>query len=108
MPNRSTKSTSTTKRPNRSRASLSQKETASIPKSEDLSTTANRIKSIVRNTLLASPAFPRLYADVVLSSAPNSHEAKILAPHYKKICDSTTRTNMPVNNCTHIKVTGVR
>jgi hypothetical protein len=69
-----------------------------------------KIKSIVRNTLLASPAFPRLYADVVLSSAPNSNEVKILAQKYKEIAiappgqhDSQTR----VKNCTHIKVTEV-
>ena len=108
MHERSTKSTSPTQRSNQTPAPVSQKKTASIPKTEELSATADRIKSIVRNILLASPAFPRLYADVVRSSAPNSNEAKILAEHYKKICDSTTRTNMPSNNCTHIKVTGVR
>jgi len=82
-------------------------------------TASQRIRSFVRNTLLASPEFPRLYADVVLSSAPNSNEAKILARNYKKIVDMTNanlertnRTNMPirhtVKDCTHIKVTGVR
>jgi hypothetical protein len=80
---------------------------------------AAEIKSIVRNTLLASPDFPRLYADVVISSAPNSNEAKLLARNYQKIVDSTNtestnlnRTNMPkhtsIKICTHIKVTGVR
>src|SRR5277367_1686337 len=77
--------------------------------------TAAAIKSSIRNILLASPDFPRFYADVVLSSAPNSNEAKILARHYKKIIartemehTSSQRTNMPnVKNCTHIKVTGV-
>ena len=54
---------------------------ASNPKTGSTPTTAARIKSFVRNILLASPEFPRLYADVVLSSAPNSNEAKILAPH---------------------------
>ena len=99
------------------------------PKTESTSTVAARVSAYVRNTLLASPEFPRLYADVVLSSAPNSNEAKILAAHYKKIVDrtneliqqgvslnldrtnlnSTNRTNMPnPRNCTHIKVTGVR
>jgi hypothetical protein len=99
------------------------------PETESASAVAARIKSLIRNTLLASPEFPRLYADVVLSSAPNSNEAKILAPHYKKIVErtneliqqcvslnldrtnlnSTNRTNMPnPRNCTHIKVTGVR
>jgi hypothetical protein len=78
-------------------------------KTAKLSTTADRIKSYVRNILLASPAFPRLYADVVISSAPNSNEAKILARNYQKIIE---RTAMPVHPnvqvCTHIKVTGVR
>ncbi len=69
MHKRSTKSTSPTQPPNQPPAPVSQKKTASIPKSGELSTTADRIKSIVRNILLASPAFPRLYADVVLSSA---------------------------------------
>jgi hypothetical protein len=48
--------------------------------------------------------FPIFYADVILDSAPNSHEAKILAANYQKIFD---RISMPTT-CTHIKVTGVR
>jgi hypothetical protein len=52
--------------------------------------------------------FPKLYADVVISSAPNSNEAKILARNYQKIIDRI-KTNMPnVKVCTHIKVNGVR
>jgi len=100
------------------------------PKPEESSSAVSaRISAYVRNTLLASPEFPRLYADVVLSSAPNSNEAKILAPHYKKIVERTNanieRANIDqtkhetkpttkketmsnVKNCTHIKVTGVR
>jgi hypothetical protein len=104
------------------------------PKTDGTSTVAARIKSLIRNTFLASPEFPRLYADVVISSAPNSKEAKILARNYKKIVErtneriqqntlqqsagfdldctnlnSTNRTNMSnPKNCTHIKVTGVR
>ncbi len=95
---------------------------ASIPKTGQPSTAAQRIRSFVRNTLLASPEFPRLYADVVISSAPNSNEAKILVHNYKKIVERvnmnrtnlkrTKGTNMPtrhtVKDCTHIKVTGVR
>jgi hypothetical protein len=102
---------------------------ASNPKTESASTVAARIKSLIRNTFLASPEFPRLYAEVVISSAPNSNEAKILARNYKKIVErtnalirqgvalnldrtnhnSTDRTNMPnPKNCTHIKVTVVR
>jgi hypothetical protein len=54
--------------------------------------------------------FPRLYADVVISSDPNSIEAKILAKHYEKIVAYTERTKLMSNlkSCTHIKVTGVR
>ena len=55
--------------------------------------------------------FPRLYADVVIASAPNSNEAKILAHNYKKIVAHVNeRTNQMSNpkSCTHIKVTGVR
>ncbi len=65
------------------------------------------IKSNLRNILLTTPEFPRFYADVVLASAPNSHEAKILRPHYQNILN---RINHMTNSkaCTHIKVTGVR
>ena len=81
------------------------------------STIAASVKSNIRKTLLASPYFPRLYADVVLAYAPNSNEAKILAPHYKKIIELTNlertnfeRTSTQMSNCKsciHIKVTGV-
>ena len=65
------------------------------------------INSIVRKTLLATPEFPRLYADMVLATRPNSHEAKILRPKYQKIID---RINLMENRkaCTHIKVSGIR
>src|SRR5579872_402696 len=90
------------------------------PKTESTPSVAARIKSLIRNTFLASPEFPRLYADVVISSAPNSNEAKILARNYKKNVESKpganldrtnligpNRANMPnPKNCTHIKVTG--
>jgi hypothetical protein len=59
------------------------------PKTDSTSSVAARIKSLIRNTFLASPEFPRLYADVVISSAPNSNEAKILARNYKKIVERT-------------------
>src|SRR5580704_4442580 len=59
------------------------------PETESASAVAARIKSLIRNTFLASPEFPRLYADVVISSAPNSNEAKILARNYKKIVERT-------------------
>jgi hypothetical protein len=65
------------------------------------------INSIVRKTLLASPEFPRLYADMVLSTRPNSAEAKILRPKYQKILN---RINLMENRktCTHIKISGMR
>ena len=85
-----------------------QNQTATIPKTGRPSPAADRVKSYVRNILLASPAFPRLYADVVISSAPNSHEAKILARNYKKIIERTSTQMSNPKSCTHIKVTGVR
>jgi hypothetical protein len=78
-----------------------------IPKTGKL-TTADQVKSFVRKILLASPAFPRLYADVVIASAPNSYEAKILARNYKKIIERTSTPMPNPKSCTHIKVSGVR
>ncbi len=82
---------------------------ASFPKTGKPSA-AQDIKSFVRKILLASPDFPRLYADVVIASAPNSFAAKILAQSYEKIVAYTERTKLMSNlkSCTHIKVTGVR
>jgi len=79
-------------------------QTNSIPKTGTSPYQNQSIKSIVRNTLLESPDFPRLYADVVISSKPNSNLAKVLAANYKKI----TGVHMPVAVCSHIKVTGVQ
>ena len=81
----------------------------SLPKTGAASTAAS-IKSFVRKILLASPYFPKLYADTILHYAPNSFEAKILAKHYEKIVAYTERTKLISNlkSCTHIKVTGVR
>src|SRR5258708_35186014 len=108
---------------------IPEKKSATIPEPAKGPSVAAQIKSFVRNTLLATPEFPILYADAVISSAPNSYEGKILARNYKKIVDRThalirqgitlnfdptnpnsaNRTNMPnPKNCTHIKVTGVR
>ena len=71
---------------------------------------AQTIKSFIRKILLASPDFPRFYADVVIASAPNSFDAKILAQSYEKIVAYTERTKLMSNpkSCTHIKVSGVR
>jgi hypothetical protein len=75
---------------------------------DEVKARAQRVNSNIRNILLTSPTFPRLYADVVLHYAPNSHEAKILRPHYKKICEKLNAISNSSGTCTHIKVTGVR
>ena len=81
---------------------------SAIPKSDRPTTAAQRVKSHIRKILLANPLFPRFYADVVISSAHNSNEAKILRDNYSKIL-SQVKLNMANNSsCTHIKVTGVR
>jgi hypothetical protein len=79
-----------------------------IPETGATSTAAHAVKSFARKILLASPAFPRLYADVVISSAPNSKAAKILARNYKKIIERTNTQMSNPKSCTHIKVSGVR
>jgi len=69
----------------------------------------NETISFVRNILLTNPLFPRFYADVVLHSAPNSNEAKILRPRYQKLVEKVNeKIQMANKTCTHIKVTGVR
>jgi hypothetical protein len=67
----------------------------------------NSINSLIRKILLATPEFPRFYADFILALAPNSHEAKILRPHYQKILAKVNSMSNE-HSCTHIKVTGVR
>ncbi len=133
MPKRPTKNpgiAAKTAQPQPAPTLQNEKKSAPISETDETSARAARVKSSVRKILLASPLFPRLYADVVISSAPNSYEAKILARNYKKIVErtnlakinaannektnpnTTDRTNMPVQPsvrvCTHIKVTGVR
>jgi hypothetical protein len=66
------------------------------------------IKSFIRKTFFASPDFPRLYADVVISSAPNSNEARILRENYQKIVGMNMPVHPNVKSCMHIKVSGVR
>src|SRR6202008_2348006 len=62
----------------------------------------------VRNILLTNHLFPRFYADIVLHYSPNSNEARILRPHYQKICEKVNAIMSQNGTCTHIKVTGVR
>lgn len=78
-----------------------------IPDSKLRPLPANSINSFIRNILLTNPLFPRFYADVVIDSAPNSQEAKLLRANYKKIL---AKVNVMSNShsCTHIKATGVR
>ena len=63
--------------------------------------------SNVRKILLTSPYFPRFYTDIILHYLPNSNEAKILRPHYQKICEKVNVMSKSNGDCAHIKVTGV-
>jgi hypothetical protein len=67
----------------------------------------NSTNSLIRKILLATPEFPRFYADVVLATRPNSHEARILRPHYQKILEKVNAMSNG-RSCTHIKASGVR
>src|SRR5437868_12769793 len=91
----------------RRRAQTAARNTPWIPNSALPPVHPESINSIVRNTLLATPEFPRLYADMVLSTRPNSAEAKILRPKYQEILH---RINLMETrkSCTHIKISGVR
>lgn len=69
------------------------------------------IRAFVRENLIASPMFPKMYAEVVLHSASDSQKAKILAQSNKKIIGTTERISKPMStskSCMHIKVSGVR
>ncbi len=79
-----------------------------IPESKLPQVPLNPTNSFVRKILLTTPEFPRFYADVVLATRPNSSEAKILRPHYQKICEKVNAMSNSNGTCTHIKVTGVR
>jgi hypothetical protein len=69
------------------------------------------LKSFVRKILLASPEFPRMYAQLAASQGADPKQARDLAEKYqknetKKISGGTM--SIPnVRNCTHIKVDGV-
>ncbi len=86
-----------------------EKKSAPVPETGDIPSIAAQLKSLVRNTLLASPDFPRLYADVLISEGYNPNQARILAGKYQR---NFHGANMPVQSnvktCTHIKVTGIR
>src|ERR1700752_1911570 len=78
-----------------------------IPESKLPPLPENSTNSLIRKILLATPAFPRFYPDVVLATRPNSREARILRPHYQKIIEKVNAMSND-RSCTHIKVTGVR
>jgi hypothetical protein len=69
--------------------------------------TPAEIKSFVRNILLASPDFSRLYADVLISEGYNPNQARDIAERYQKKF-SPMPVQSKTKSCTHIKVTGVR
>jgi len=79
-----------------------------IPESKLPPLPQGSVNSSIRNILLTTPEFPRFYADLVLHYAPNSRDAKILRPHYQKICQKVNLMSNQNGTCTHIKVTGVR
>jgi hypothetical protein len=77
-----------------------------IPKTKQPIRNAADLKSFVRKILLASPEFPRMYAQLAASQGANFNQARDLAEKYQK----NQRGNMPISNvrsCTHIKVDGV-
>ena len=66
------------------------------------------IKSLIRNTLLASPDFPGIYEQLLLSEGYNPKQARNLASRYQKNKEADMPVQPSVKTCTHIKVTGVR
>lgn len=72
-------------------------------------TTSAEIRSIIRNTLLASPEFPIFCQQLGISPVLTPAETKMLAERYvspPEDIDMPVHPNVKV--CTHIKVTGVR
>ena len=107
MPERTPNHSTTPRSDGRIRPSANPDQSTSPSRQQSLAEVRASIKSLIYKNLVASPMFPRLYADLVLHYAPNSPAAKILAPHYKKIVERTNQL-MSAKSCTHIKVSGVR
>ena len=107
MPERTPNHSTTPPSDGRIRPSANPDQSTSPSRQQSLAEVRASIKSLIYKNLVASPIFPRLYADLVLHYAPNSPAAKILAPHYKKIVERTNQL-MSAKSCTHIKVSGVR
>ena len=57
---------------------------SAIPETELPTPAPETANSLIRKILLANPLFPKFYADALISSAPNSNEAKILRANYPK------------------------
>ncbi len=108
MPERTPNHSTTPRSDGRIRPSANPDQGTSPSRQQSLADVRANIKSLIYKNLVASPIFPRLYADLVLHYAPNSPAAKILAPHYKKIVERTNQLMANVKSCTHIKVSGVR
>ena len=108
MPERTPNHSTTPRSDGRIRPSANPDQSTSLSRQQSLPDLRANIKSLIFKNLVASPIFPRLYADLVLHYAPNSPAAKILAPHYKKIVERTNQLMANVKSCTHIKVSGVR
>jgi hypothetical protein len=107
MPERTPNHSTIPRSDGRIRPSANPDQSTSLSRQQSLADVRANIKSLIYKNLVASPIFPRLYADLVLHYAPNSPAAKILAPHYKKIVERTNQL-MSAKSCTHIKVSGVR
>jgi hypothetical protein len=65
---------------------VSEKHTASIPKSGALFTAGRQLKSFVRNILQISLLFPIFCAGIAPSPSTNSNENNILTGSCKKKC----------------------
>ncbi len=72
-----------------------------------LATRGARIRSLIRKNLVASPDFPRLYAEVLESEGYNFNQAKDLAVQLQKKY-GVHKPQRGVPTCSHIMVTGVR
>jgi len=66
-----------------------------------------RIRSLIRKNLVASPDFPRLYAEVLESEGYNFNQAKDLAIQLQKKL-GVHKPQRGVPTCSHIMVTGIR
>src|SRR5450631_4713742 len=95
MPERTPNHSTTPRSDGRIRPFAIPDQSTSPSRQQSLADIRASIKSLIYKNLVASPIFPRLYADVMIAYAPNSYEAKILAQNYEKIL---ARTNLEHTN----------